>query len=71
MDSSSVGGILIAVILAVVAYVWGGMKATTRKENDQLKRNADAHVKARKAQDEMASRDGDSVDQWLRRRSGK
>lgn len=63
--------ILIAVGGAVGLFIWGRVRGTNKDKSDQFKKNADAHVKGRKAQDEMDKRDADSVTEWLRRRSGK
>lgn len=68
---TEIGGILIAVVLAVVAFIWGQVRGKQTSREDQFKRNADAHVKARKAQDEVGNLSGSGVTDRLRKRSGK
>ena len=68
---SELGGIVIGIVVAVGVYVWGRLSGRKHRREDQLKRNAEAHDRARRVDNEMDGRSNDDVTDWLRKRSGR
>ena len=65
-------GVLLGLIAAaVVAFFLGGRHVKKSAAKDQLKRNAEAHERAKGVKDEVGSLSDADVDERLRKRSGK
>lgn len=63
---------IIALIVAVgAAFFFGSKYAKKNAAKDQLKRNAEAHERAKGVKDEVGSLSDADVDERLRKRSGK
>lgn len=56
---------------AVVAFFFGGRHVKKNAAKDQLKRNAEAHDRAREVKDEVGSLSDDAVADRLRKRARK
>ena len=64
-------GLLGLVVAVAVAFFFGGRHVKKNAAKEQLKRNAEAHERAREVKDEVGSLSDDAVDDRLRKRSGK
>lgn len=66
-----ISGIIASVVVAVGVFIWGVMRGKRADKADQLKRNAEAHERAKGVKDEVGSLSDADVDERLRKRSGK
>ena len=64
-------GLLGLIVAIAVAFFLGGRHVKKNEAKDQLKRNADAHDRAREVKDEVASLSDDAVTDRLRKRARK
>ena len=64
-------GLLGLIVAIAVAFFFGGRHVKKNAAKDQLKRNADAHERAKGVKDEVGSLSGSDVTDRLRKRSGK
>ena len=64
-------GLLGLIVAIAVAFFLGGRHVKKNAAKEQLKRNAEAHERAREVKDEVGSLSDDAVDDRLRKRSGK
>lgn len=63
---------IIALVLAIgAAWFFGGKYAKKQHQAEQLKRNTEAHERAKEVKDEVGSLSGSDVNDRLRKRSGK
>ena len=64
-------GLLGLIVAVAVAFFLGGRHVKKNAAKDQLKRNAEAHDRARRVDNEMDRRTDADVNDWLRKRSGR
>lgn len=64
-------GLLGLIVAVAVAFFLGGRHVKKNAAKDQLKRNADAHDRAREVKDEVGSLSDDTVTDRLRKRARK
>ena len=64
-------GIVALVVAIGAAFFFGGRYARQNAAKDQLKRNADAHDRAREVKDEVGSLSDAELDDRLRKRARK
>lgn len=65
------GWILATIVGAVLAFIWGTLKGKRADETKQLKRNAEAHERAKGVTDEVGSLSDADLDERLRKRARK
>lgn len=64
-------GLLGLIVAVAVAFFLGGRHVKKNAAKDQLKRNAEAHERAREVKDEVGSLSDADVDDRLRKRARK
>ena len=64
-------GLLGLIVAIAVAFFLGGRHVKNNAAKDQLKRNAEAHERAREVKDEVGSLSDDAVTDRLRKRARK
>ena len=64
-------GLLGLVVAIAVAFFFGGRHVKKNAAKDQLKRNAEAHDRAREVKDEVGSLSDAELDDRLRKRARK
>ena len=64
-------GLLVLIVAVAVAFFFGGRHVKKNAAKDQLKRNAEAHDRAREVKDEVGSLSDDAVTDRLRKRARK
>ena len=64
-------GLLGLIVAIAVAFFLGGRNVKKNEAKDQLKRNADAHDRAREVKDEVGSLSDAELDDRLRKRARK
>ena len=64
-------GLLGLIVAIAVAFFFGGRHVKKNAAKDQLKRNAEAHDRARGVKDEVGSLSDADVDERLRQRARK
>lgn len=64
-------GLLGLIVAIAVAFFFGGRHVKNNAAKDQLKRNADAHERAKGVKDEVGSLSDADVDERLRQRARK
>ena len=64
-------GIVALVVAIGAAFFFGGRHVKKNAAKDQLKRNADAHDRAREVKDEVGSLSDAELDDRLRKRARK
>ena len=64
-------GLLGLIVAIAVAFFFGGRHVKKNAAKDQLKRNAEAHERAREVKDEVGSLSDADVDDRLRKRARK
>ena len=64
-------GLLGLIVAIAVAFFFGGRHVKKNAAKDQLKRNAEAHDRAREVKDEVGSLSDADVDDRLRKRARK
>lgn len=64
-------GLLGLIVAIAVAFFFGGRHVKKNAAKDQLKRNAEAHDRAREVKDEVGSLSDDAITDRLRGRARK
>ena len=64
-------GLLGLIVAVAVAFFFGGRHVKNNAAKDQLKRNAEAHDRAREIKDEVGSLSDAELDDRLRKRARK
>lgn len=64
-------GLLGLIVAVAVAFFLGGRQVKKNAAKDQLKRNAEAHDRAKGVKDEVGSLSDTELDDRLRKRAGK
>ena len=64
-------GLLGLIVAIALAFFFGGRHVKKNAAKDQLKRNADAHDRAREVKDEVGSLSDAELDDRLRKRARK